>query len=105
MRWLVGFIQACLKALNFFLPNTEFLLVGLLPRADDVLVAMATKDKGVRTDETLKLSKTGKRAARAALAAKEAARKPNIQIPASVSFAESAYFPKVRQVCSTRKAI
>eukprot|EP00242_Pyramimonas_sp_CCMP2087_P018416 CAMPEP_0198201058 /NCGR_PEP_ID=MMETSP1445-20131203/3881_1 /TAXON_ID=36898 /ORGANISM="Pyramimonas sp., Strain CCMP2087" /LENGTH=435 /DNA_ID=CAMNT_0043871247 /DNA_START=415 /DNA_END=1722 /DNA_ORIENTATION=- len=96
---VAGGIQACLKALNFFLPNTEFLLVGLLPRADDVLVAMATpKDNGVRTDEALKLSKTGKRAARAALAAKEAAGQPNFQTPASVSFAESAYFPKVRQV-------
>jgi hypothetical protein len=29
-------VQAILKALHFFLPNTEFLLVGLLPRADDV---------------------------------------------------------------------
>ena len=29
-------IQAILKALHFFLPNTEFLIVGLLPRADDV---------------------------------------------------------------------
>eukprot|EP00976_Prorocentrum_cordatum_P105881 1194346-Prorocentrum_minimum.AAC.3 len=88
-------IQACLKALNFFLPATEFLLVGLLPRADDVLAAMQHPSPPPPVVPLTRADSRRKKKGKLVLPPVPVATGPLVN---SISFAESTYFSKVRQV-------
>jgi len=88
-------IQACLKALNFFLPATEFLLVGLLPRADDVHAAIphpSPPPPFVMSRGDSRRKKKGK------MEIPEVPLAGSQPLVSSISFAESSYFSKIRMV-------